>query len=104
MVMKILVLTDEQRNKLVRELYGMEGDFDIFVQIDDDIEVEVEGYAYSDGYRELDYWNGTGAWVTTGRDCDIKAITACVDYPDRCEDVNVDGETYRQCREALKEF
>lgn len=41
------------------------GSFALEVEIDGNTVVEVSGRCELDGYREDDYFNGTGAWVTT---------------------------------------
>lgn len=44
---------------------GSCGSFSLEVEIDGNTVVEVSGRYEIDGYREDDYLNGTGAWVTT---------------------------------------
>ena len=49
---------------IANSLNGSTGNFSIEVEINDTI-IEVSGWYEVDGYCEDDYFNGTGAWVTT---------------------------------------
>lgn len=50
---------------ITESIYGNEGRFDVEVEVDENTVVEVSGWYEADGYCEDDYFNGTGAWVTT---------------------------------------
>lgn len=73
--MKEYTLTPEQENEISNYLKGVEGAFSADFDFDD-IYVEAEGYVHSEGYREDDYFNGTGAWVETKRE-QIVNLYAC---------------------------
>lgn len=50
---------------ITESIYGYEGKFSVEVEIDANTVVEVSGWYEIAGYCEDDYFNGTGAWVTT---------------------------------------
>lgn len=50
---------------IAESIESNEGRFSLEVEVDDNTVVEVSGRYEMDGYREDDYFNGTGAWVTT---------------------------------------
>lgn len=50
---------------IVESIESNGGSFALEVEIDGNTVVEVSGRYELDGYREDDYFNGTGAWVTT---------------------------------------
>lgn len=50
---------------IVESIESNGGKFSLEVEIDANTVVEVSGRYELDGYREDDYFNGTGAWVTT---------------------------------------
>lgn len=54
---------------LASEIYnaieGGEGTFSVEVEVGNGVTVYADGGFEVDGYREDDYFNGTGAWVTT---------------------------------------
>ena len=50
---------------IAESIESNEGRFSLEVEIDGNTIVEVSGRYEMDGYREDDYYNGTGAWVTT---------------------------------------
>lgn len=50
---------------IVESIKSNEGRFSLEVEIDGNTVVEVSGRYEMDGYCEDDYFNGTGAWVTT---------------------------------------
>ena len=52
-----------------------EGYFDIDIEDGEDT-INVRGCYEIDGYREDDYFNGTGAWVTTYCNVSIIEVTA----------------------------
>lgn len=52
-------------NKIIESIDSNEGDFSLEIEVDDNIFVEVSGCYEIEGYEENDYYNGTGAWVTT---------------------------------------
>ena len=63
---------------IVDAMTGSEGKFSVEVEIDANTVVEASGWYEVDGYCEDDYFNGTGAWVTTYvrvcvEDCEVYA-------------------------------
>ena len=58
-------------NAIVEEIDGASGRFSVEVEIDENTVAEVSGWYEIDGYCEDDYFNGTGAWVTTY--CEVHA-------------------------------
>lgn len=50
---------------IAESIKSNEGRFSLEVEIDGNTVVEVSGRYEMDGYCEDDYFNGTGAWVTT---------------------------------------
>ena len=69
---------------IVDAMTGSEGKFSVEVEIDANTVVEVSGWYEVDGYCENDYFNGTGAWVTT-------YVRVCVEACEVCT-FNEDGE------------
>lgn len=66
-------LTKFQRKLLIEELKTIEdGQFDYEVEIDNILTLYLKGSIKTDGYRESDYLNGTGAWVETSREAEIE--------------------------------
>lgn len=51
-------------NAIVENIEGNEGTFSVEVEVNNTL-VVVDGSFEIDGYPEDDYFNGTGAWVTT---------------------------------------
>ena len=51
-------------NAIVENIEGNNGTFSVEVEVNDTLLV-VDGSFEIDGYCEDDYFNGTGAWVTT---------------------------------------
>lgn len=52
-------------SEIAASVEGYEGKFSVEVEIDANTVVEVSGWYELNGYCEDDYFNGTGAWVTT---------------------------------------
>lgn len=63
------------------------GSFSLEVEMDGNTVVEVSGRYEIDGYREDDYLNGTGAWVTTRAAVSVECIEA---YDEDGEAVEID--------------
>lgn len=51
-------------NAIVENIEGNEGTFSVEIEVNNTL-VVVDGSFEIDGYPEDDYFNGTGAWVTT---------------------------------------
>lgn len=87
--MRTIQLTSEQREKVLAELDKIvSGDFDIFVEVDECITIEAQGYVSVDGYRESD----TNAYVETSRTADV-ILTAFVGEDSEVCDLPSDFET-----------
>lgn len=63
-----------------------EGRFDLDVELDENTFVTVSGWYEFDGYREDDYFNGTGAWVTTYARVSVETVDVFT-YDDDGEEV-----------------
>lgn len=74
--MKPVTLTREQRAALLERLEGVrleDGVFDITVDLED-VTLTATGEVELEGYREDDYYSGTGAWMETGRRADVEVL------------------------------
>ena len=58
-------------NAIVENIEGSEGTFSVEVEVNNTL-VVVDGSFEINGYCEDDYFNGTGAWVTT-------YVSVCID-------------------------
>ena len=58
-------------NAIVENIEGNEGTFSVEVEVNNTL-VFVDGSFEIDGYPEDDYFNGTGAWITT-------YVSVCID-------------------------
>lgn len=52
-------------NKIIENIDGNDDNFSVSIEVDENTLIEVSGRYELDGYEENDYYNGTGAWVTT---------------------------------------
>lgn len=74
-------------NAIVENIEGNNGTFSVEVEVNNTL-VVVDGSFEIDGYCEDDYFNGTGAWVTT-------YVSVCID---NVEAYGADGnEVYVDC-------
>ncbi|CDB12118.1 unknown [Bacteroides sp. CAG:633] len=73
-------------NAIVENIEGNEGTFSVEVEVNNTL-VVVDGRFEIDGYCEDDYFNGTGAWVTTYVSVYIDGIEA---YDEDGNEVDVD--------------
>lgn len=73
-------------NAIVESIEGNEGTFSVEVEANNTL-VVVDGRFEIDGYCEDDYFNGTGAWVTTYVSVYIDGIEA---YDEDGNEVDVD--------------
>lgn len=62
-------------NAIVENIEGNNGTFSVEVEVNN-ILVVVDGSFEVDGYCENDYFNGTGAWVTTYVAVNIDSVEA----------------------------
>lgn len=100
--MKTIELTNEQRRKVVDALVDVrdEETFEIEIEVGDTLTVEASGRIETEGYREDDYFNGTGAWVETYRSASVE-LTA---YDDDGDEYRVDTITERAAEKCLNEL
>lgn len=85
-------LTQEEKdmvlNAISEELRYGDGDFDIFVELNDSLTIEAQGHLYTEGYREAD----NNGFNETGRNADL-ILTAFVSTHGWDEEVfDVDSE------------
>lgn len=73
-------------NAIVESIDGSNGTFSVEVEIGNTT-VQVEGSYKIDGYREDDYFNGTGAFVVTSAYCFIDSVEA---YDEAGDEVEID--------------
>lgn len=52
-------------NKIIENIDGNDDNFSVVVEVDENTIIEVSGCYEIEDYQENDYFNGTGAWVTT---------------------------------------
>lgn len=97
--METITLTKEQRNMVLRELSDVQDDFCVCVDVAGNITVQAKGYLYVDGYRENDYYNGTGAFVETSRTADVILTAFVGEDGEECE---VDAEFETECYNLLQ--
>lgn len=67
--MKTVTLSSSQLDSLLYKFYESvdgDGDFSVLYE-DDDLMIDIKGYCIIEGYREDDYYNGTGAYVETDK-------------------------------------
>lgn len=62
-------------NAIVENIEGNEGTFSVEIEANNTL-VVVDGSFEIDGYSEDDYFNGTGAWVTTYVAVSIDSVEA----------------------------
>lgn len=74
-------------NAIIDSIDSNEGNFSIEIEVDSNIFVEVDGCYETEGYIEDDYFNGTGACVTTYAMISVENIEA---YDDDGKSVTVD--------------
>ena len=67
-------------NAIVEDIEGNDGTFSVEVELNNTL-IVIDGSFEIDGYCENDYFNGTGAWVTT-------YVSVCIDS---IEAYNEDG-------------
>ena len=76
-------------NAIVESIEGNKGTFSIELEMDN-VLVYIDGSFEIDGYCEDDYFNGTGAWVTTYVSICIDSIEA---YDEDGEKVGIDCDS-----------
>ena len=96
-----VVLTKEQKKIVLDALDGQDGGFDIFVEFADNLTIELDGYVHEEGYRDTDYWNGTGA-VEITRTADVNVTAFRYDEEGNEEVLDVEHEFEKECYEYLQ--
>jgi hypothetical protein len=96
-----IVLTKDQKKIVLNALDGQDGGFDIFVEVADNLTIELDGYVYEEGYRDTDYWNGTGA-VEISRTADVNVTAFRYDDDGNEEVLDVEHEFEKECYEYLQ--
>lgn len=101
--MKAIELTIDQRKKLIdglADVHDEEGVFEVEIEVGENITVNAVGNIETDGYREDEYFNGTGAWVETYRSAWVE-LTATVYDDDDSADCCVDTASRREAEAYL---
>ena len=89
-------LTDEDYEVLAAQI--TEGDN--YAQLESGDEVLEIRYSYEeDGYREDDYEDGTGAWITTGIDLYISSVKCYNEDGEECDHDFDDYKLYQLLRD-----
>lgn len=86
--MRTIELDERQRKEVLNalaEIHDADGSFDIDIELDETITVKAKGWIETDGYREDDYFSGTGAYIETRRNASIE-LTAQV-YDEESDNV-----------------
>jgi hypothetical protein len=97
-----VVLTSEQKQMVLKELDGQDGGFDIFVEVADNLTIELDGYVHEEGYRDNDYYYGTGEIVITSRTADVNVTAFRYDDDGNEEVLDVEHEFEKECYEYLQ--
>jgi hypothetical protein len=97
-----VVLTSEQKQMVLKELDGQDGGFDIFVEVSDNLTIELDGYVHEEGYRDNDYYFGTGEIVITSRTADVNVTAFRYDEDGNEEVLDVEHEFEKECYEYLQ--
>ena len=100
--MKTINPNRQQIDKVLEELEGVQGNFDIYVRIDENLTIEAQGYLTRDGYVEDDYFNGTGAFIETSRKADAILTGFLSDAGENEEVVDIEGEIVDEVRQFLE--
>lgn len=74
-------------SEIYRAIEGGAGTFSVEVEAGNGVTVYADGSFEIDGYREDDYFNGTGAWVTTYVSVRVETVEA---YDEDGEPVEID--------------
>lgn len=74
--MNTTIINEAIADAIIRSISDYEGNFSLDVDIDANTFAQVSGHYEIQGYCEDDYFDGTGAWVTTYanvvlEDCDV---------------------------------
>ena len=103
-------LTDAQFDFIADFLYGHAEDYlkQFEIEVDENLVVEVEASLQIKGFRDDDYYNGTGFYVVTDAAACVHILSSYWDYHDddgECEDVEIEDkdEVEERLVECLEE-
>ena len=99
--MKKLTLSEAQKHEIMSrlaEVHDEEGSFDIEIELDG-IAINAKGSIELDGYKEDDYFNGTGAWVETYRSASVE-LTAFDEDGEVEIGIEIENEIYKYLNAA----
>ena len=99
--MKKLTLSEAQIREILSQLAGVhdeDGSFDIDIELDG-ITINAKGSIELDGYKEDDYFNGTGAWVETYRSASVE-LTAFDEDGEVEIGIEIENEIYKYLNAA----
>ena len=99
--MKKLTLSEAQKREIMSrlaEVHDEDGGFDIEIELDG-ITINAKGSIELDGYKEDDYFNGTGAWVETYRSASVE-LTAFDEDGEVEIDIEIENEIYKYINAA----
>lgn len=74
-------------SEIYRAIEGDKGTFSVEVETENGVMICADGSFEIDGYREDDYFNGTGAWVATYVSVRVETVEA---YDEDGEPVEID--------------
>ncbi len=99
--MKKLTLSEAQKREIMSrlaEVHDEDGGFDIEIELDG-ITINAKGSIELDGYKEDDYFNGTGAWVETYRSASVE-LTAFDEDGEVEIGIEIENEIYKYLNAA----
>lgn len=99
--MRTITLTDAQREDVLDALRDWRNEEKIKCEVSiDGFIIKIHGDLFIDGYQENEYYDGTGAYVETSREANLKIFC----YTEDGERAYVDDETEIACIELLEEL
>ena len=99
--MKKLTLSEAQKHEIMSrlaEVHDEDGGVDIEIELDG-ITINAKGSIELDGYKEDDYFNGTGAWVETYRSASVE-LTAFDEDGEVEIGIEIENEIYKYLNAA----
>ena len=97
--MRRIELTQAQKDIVLGKLENVQGCFDEYIEVSEEITVHAWGRFDIVGYVEDDYYNGTGGFVEEYREVDV-TLEAFVG--ETCEHCEVGDEFSKECYELLQ--
>lgn len=95
----IIDLTKDDEERILNEIdYIDDGDFNFECQLDNGCVAEISGYLKTKGYKEDDYYNGTGGFAMTSKDGYINIV---VYNPNTNEEYYVPSDFENKCYKTL---